>query len=132
MALNLPTVRFRSRFSNPATRVTYNSVQRMFDLRSCTGPRATCTFSRRRTWFVVPPFALRFREHVSRRARSRCAVARHFRSHDARVALHKAFASTRCKNLLLLTLDGRAPARLLVHDGTSVEVEAVVRWLLAR
>jgi predicted AAA+ superfamily ATPase len=47
-------------------------------------------------------------------------------------ALYKASAATRCRDLLLLTLDGAAPSKLLIPKGPSVSVRAVWEWLLER
>jgi predicted AAA+ superfamily ATPase len=46
-------------------------------------------------------------------------------------SLHKAAATTRCRDLLILTRDGRAPPERLVPKGPRVRVQAVWEWLLA-
>lgn len=45
-------------------------------------------------------------------------------------ALHQAAAATRCRELLLLTPDGRAPSRAWVPPGPTVRVEPLWRWLV--
>ena len=44
--------------------------------------------------------------------------------------LHKGAAAARCRDLLLLTLDGVAPPARLIPPGEEVRVEPVWRWLL--
>lgn len=51
-------------------------------------------------------------------------VAREYR------ALYKAASATRCRDLLILTSDGRAPVQALVPKGPKVEVRDIARWLL--
>jgi predicted AAA+ superfamily ATPase len=52
-------------FSNPATRVTYNSLQRTFDLRSVHTAKNYLHFLEEAYLiFVVPPLSIRFREQI--------------------------------------------------------------------
>lgn len=45
-------------------------------------------------------------------------------------ALYKAGKATRCRDLLLLTPDGKAPSERWVPTGPEVRIEPVWKWLL--
>jgi len=45
-------------------------------------------------------------------------------------ALHKGAATTRCRDLLIITHNGALPPRLLVPRGAAVAVKAAREWLL--
>jgi len=45
-------------------------------------------------------------------------------------ALYKAGKATRCKELVLLTPDGKAPSEQWIPSGPAVRVEAIWKWLL--
>jgi hypothetical protein len=45
-------------------------------------------------------------------------------------ALYKAAKATRCRDLLLLTSDGRPPSESWRPPGQAVQVQAIWKWLL--
>jgi uncharacterized protein len=51
-------------------------------------------------------------------------VAREYRG------LHRAAAATRCRELLLLTVDGEPPPRASIPRGLRVEIRSIAHWLL--
>lgn len=182
-------------FSNPATSLTHNSLQRTFDLKSShTAGNYLQYLEEAYLILLARPFAFKFREQVRqarkvytvdngltralstkvspdrgallenlvfqelrrRGADAYCLTQPDYEVDflirgDRRVsqliqvcagldtpetvareygALHKAAKATRCRDLVILTLEGVAPSERWVPPGPAVRVEALWKWLL--
>lgn len=181
-------------FANPATRATYNSLQRTFGFRSVHTAKSYLHYLEEAYLvFEVPPFVAKTREQIKQARKlytidnglttalttkvteDRGAMVENlvfqelrrrgldvftWSTPDAEVdfliregrrvdrlvqvctalatpevimreyrGLHRAAAATRCRDLVLLTIDGEPPPRASIPKGPAVAVQSIPRWL---